>query len=250
MKIGIIGFGNVGGAVATGFVKQGIGQDNILVSDKSDSAVKKAHILGINNTGVDTLVEKSDIIFLCVSRDVYENLDITPSQVMGKTIISCISNVNMNELSRRFGTQIVRAIPNLAVENINGVIGVCFDEYADNKDDIKNLLSLLGYVHEGTEDDLAKISSVSTCGLCYAAFIMNSFTETAENLGFSHDEARKIVKQTFNALNDVDDYELLMGRIATRGGFAIQGIEAFEEGNVSRIIDSTLKMNYAGFLKN
>ena len=131
MKIGIIGFGNMGSAIATGLVKRGVSQDDLLISDKLEGAVKRAHALGINNTGTDRLVEKSDVVLLCIDKSVYDNLELTSNQLMGKTVISCISDVNMNELSRRFKTQIVRAMPTLAVENNVGITGLCFDEYAD-----------------------------------------------------------------------------------------------------------------------
>ena len=64
MKIGIIGFGNMGSAIATGLVKRGVSQDDLLISDKLEGAVKRAHALGINNTGTDRLVEKA-MLYCC-----------------------------------------------------------------------------------------------------------------------------------------------------------------------------------------
>lgn len=249
MKIGIIGFGNVGSAIATGLVKQGISQDDIVISDKSDSAVKKAHILGINNTAVDSLVEKSDIIMLCVSKSVYENLELNANQLVGKTVVSCISDVSMSRLSLRFRTQIVRAMPTLAVENTVGVIGLCFDEYRDNKQQITGLFEKLGYVYTGTEDDLAKIGGLAACGLSYAAYIINSFVNSALNLGFSDADAVNIVHRTFSSAMDMGDYELLMGRISASGGVASNGLETLEDSNISRLIDNIIKTSYASLNK-
>ncbi|MEG1782303.1 MAG: NAD(P)-binding domain-containing protein, partial [Oscillospiraceae bacterium] len=111
MKIGIIGFGNLGSAFATGLVKQGYLQDDILISDPSDTAVKRAHILGINNTDMNSLILKSDVIVLTVKPAVYHQIEISQEQVLGKTIISCVAGISMKQLALRFNTQIVRAMP-------------------------------------------------------------------------------------------------------------------------------------------
>lgn len=244
MKIGIIGFGNMGSAIATGLVKRGVSQDDLLISDKLESAVKRAHVLGINNAGMDRLVEKSDVVILCIDKAVYDNLELTSNQLMGKTVISCISDINMNELSRRFKTQIVRAMPTLAVENNVGITGLCFDEYAQNKEEIIALFEKLGYVYTGNEDDMAKIAALGACGLSYAAYILNSFINSAQNIGFSEADAHNLVYRTFNSAMDMGDYELLMGRVSARGGVASVGLETLEDNNVSRLIDNIIKASY------
>lgn len=245
MKIGIIGFGNLGSAFATGLVKQGFKQDDMLICDKSDSAIKKAHILGINNSDLDTLIEKSDVIVLSVKPNVYSQLPIHSGQVMGKTIISCVAGVSMAALSQRFSTQIVRAMPTIAMENLQSVTGLCFDEYADNKDEIVKLFELLGIVFISKEDELERVTALASCGLGFAAYILDCFTKAGENLGYTESEAVKIISQTFSAAIDMGSFEQLMGRVATRGGITQQGIDFMADANVNKLIDGAVKTAYS-----
>lgn len=245
MKIGIIGFGNLGSAFGTGLVKQGFLQDDLLISDTFEPAVKRAHILGINNTDIDSLIEKSDIIVLAVKPAVYEELPILPQQVMGKTIISCVAGVSMKQLSSRFGTQIVRAMPTIAMENLQSVTGLCFDEYAQNQAEIVELFEKLGLVITDTEERLENVTALASCGLGFAAYILDCFTKTGKNLGYTEEQAAKIVSQTFAAAIEIGHFEQLMARVATKGGITQQGINFMAEANVNKLIDGAVKTAYA-----
>ncbi|MEG1863143.1 MAG: pyrroline-5-carboxylate reductase dimerization domain-containing protein [Oscillospiraceae bacterium] len=245
MKIGIIGFGNLGSAFATGLVKQGYLQDDILISDPSDTAVKRAHILGINNTDMNSLILKSDVIVLTVKPAVYHQIEISQEQVLGKTIISCVAGISMKQLAMRFNTQIVRAMPTIAMENLQSVSGLCFDEYAQNKDEIVALFEKLGIVLVDTEDKLENVTALASCGLGFAAYILDCFTKSGENLGYTEAQAIKIVGQTFAAAIEMGDFEQLMARVATKGGITQQGIDFMADANVNKLIDGAVKTAYA-----
>ncbi len=249
MKIGIIGFGDMGRSLITGFVKRGISQDDILVCDINERAVKKAHRLGINNTDMDSLVEKSDAVIFAVSKPAFERIDIDGMKFMGKTVISCMAEVKMAELKEIFPTQIVRAVPTLAAENGVSIIGMVFDEYADNKEEFINLFGTVGTVMEATEEEMPRLVALAACGLAYSAYVMNCFINSAENLGFDPALGKSIVEKTFRAAMEMGDYELLIGKIAGRGGITIKGIDAMNEANVHKNIDVAFKTAYGEFLK-
>lgn len=249
MRIGIIGFGDLGRSLITGFIKRGISQDDILICDISDRAVRKAHLLGVNNTDTDSLVAKSDAIIFAIDKDAFNKMDIDGTKFMGKIVISCMAEIKFEQLKKIFPTQIVRVIPTIAAENGAAVSGICFDEYADNKDEIKALFSKVGTVIECAESDMPQLTALAACGLCYAAYIINSFINTAENLGFSYEQGKDIVEKTFAAALEMGDYEFLIGRIAGRGGVTIKGVDVMNEGNVHKTIDTAFKTAYSVFLK-
>ncbi len=249
MRIGIIGFGDMGRSLITGFIKRGVSQDDILVYDINERAVKKAHMLGVNNTDMDSLIEKSDAVIFAVAKNVFESMNIDGTKFMGKIVISCMAEVKMDQLQEIFPTQVVRAVPTLAAENGVSIVGMVFDEYADNKDQLKQLFGKVGTVVESNEDEMPQLVALAACGLAYSAYIMNCFINTAENLGFSNEMGKNIVEKTFKAAMEMGDYELLIGKIAGRGGVSIKGIDAMNNANVHKSIDIAFKTAYGEFLK-
>ena len=161
-----------------------------------------------------------------------------------------MAEVKMDRLKQRFDGQVVRVIPTLAAENGISIVGVCFDGQPDNKDKIKDMFSKVGTIIECTEDELAPLTSLAACGLCYAAYILNSFINTAENLGFDCEQGKYIVEKTFNAAMELGDYELVIGKIAGRGGITIKGVNVMNEGNVHKNIDKAFKTAYGELLKS
>lgn len=250
MKIGIIGFGDMGRSLITGLMKQGVEKENIVVCDKSERARKKAAALELETVEFDTLAEKCNaVIFTIPARDFYA-MDDEWYKLSGKTVFSCMAEVKMDRLKQRFDGQVVRVIPTLAAENGISIVGVCFDGQPDNKDKIKDMFSKVGTVIECTEDELAPLTSLAACGLCYAAYILNCFINTAENLGFERETGKSIVEKTFNAAMELGDYELVIGKIAGHGGITIKGVNVMNEGNVHKNIDKAFKTAYGELLKS
>ena len=129
------------------------------------------------------------------------------------------------------------------------IVGICFDEQTEEKEEIKQMFRKVGTVIECKEDELSTITALAACGLCYAAYILNSFINTAENLGFDREKGQEIVERTFRSAMEMGDYELLIGKIAARGGITIKGVNVMNEGNVHKTIDTAFKTAYREFIK-
>ena len=249
MKIGIIGFGDIGRSIITGLVKQGVCPDNILVCDKSDLAVKRAGNMNLVVTDMDTMAKECTAILLAIPKKAYVEIGDDWRKFSDKLILSCMAEVTISELKPYFNGQIVRVIPTLAAENGLSIVGICFDGEANNKEQIKEMFSKVGTVIECSEGELAPLTALAACGLCYAAYIMNCFINTAENLGFDREKGKDIVERTFRAAMELGDYELIIGKIASRSGITIRGVNVMNEGNVHKNIDTAFKTAYSAFLK-
>ena len=252
MKIGIIGFGDMGRSLITGLIKQGVPAKDIVVCDKSDRAVKKAGDLNLEIADTDTVAEKCDAVLIAIPKKAFTEMADEWKKFSGKLIFSCMAEVKMRELKAYFDGQIVRVIPTLAAENGLSIVGICFDEKAEaagNKERIKEMFSKVGTVIDCTEEELAPLTALAACGLCYAAYILNCFINTAENLGFDREVGQNIVEKTFHAAMELGDYELVIGKIAGRGGITISGVNVMDEGNVHKNIDTAFKTAYGALLK-
>ncbi|MBQ8604654.1 MAG: NAD(P)-binding domain-containing protein [Oscillospiraceae bacterium] len=249
MRVGIIGFGDMGRSLTTGLIKGGVSKENIVIHDSSERAVKKAQAMNIPAMEIKDLVACSDAVIFTIPKKPFMEKDLSDCDFGGKLVISCMAEVTMAELKQRFDCQTVRVIPTLAAENGLSIVGVCFDGEPENKEQIKTMFSKVGTVIECAENELAPLTSLAACGLCYAAYILNSFINTAENLGFDRETGKDIVERTFNAAMELGDYELVIGRIAGRGGITIKGVNVMNEGNVHKTIDKAFKTAYGELVK-
>ncbi len=250
MKIGIIGFGDMGRSLTTGLIKGGVTKEDIVVHDNNERAVKRAQDMGIPALSTKDLVACSDAVIFTIPKKPFMENDMSDCDFAGKLIISCMAEVKMAELKQRFPVQqVVRVIPTLAAENGVSIVGVCFDGEADNKEEIKNMFRKVGTIIECEENELTSLTALAACGLCYAAYIMNCFINTAENLGIDREVGQDIAEKTFKAAMEMGDYELLLGKIAGRGGITISGVNVMNEANVHKSIDIAFKTAYSAFLK-
>lgn len=250
MKIGIIGFGDMGRSLITGLMKQGVKKEEIVVCDKGERAQKRAAAMELPVVEFDAVAQECDAVLIAIPAKDFYAMDENWAKLSGKLIFSCMAEVKMNRLKQRFDGQVVRVIPTLAAENGISIVGICFDGEAENKEQIKDMFTKVGTVIECSEDELAPLTSLAACGLCYAAYILNSFINTAENLGFDRETGKEIVEKTFNAAMGLGDYELVIGKIAGRGGITIKGVNVMNEGNVHKTIDKAFKTAYGELLKS
>lgn len=249
MKLGMIGFGSLGRSLMTGLIKGGINKEDILVCDPSVHRENKAKDMGIAVADSTTVVCACDAVVFAVPKAAFDEMEMDWTLFDDKIVFSCMAEVKMSQLKQRFGGRVVRVIPTLGAENGISIVGICFDEQTEEKEEIKQMFRKVGTVIECKEDELSSITALAACGLCYAAYILNSFINTAENLGFDREKGQEIVERTFRSAMEMGDYEYLIGKIAGRGGITIKGVNVMNEGNVHKTIDTAFKTAYGELIK-
>ncbi|MDF2686520.1 MAG: pyrroline-5-carboxylate reductase, partial [Clostridia bacterium] len=179
------------------------------------------------------------------------NLEIDKSLLQGKTIISFMAGVTIKEIKDKFKNikNVLRAMPNLAIQNGNGVMAISVeDENNIIKPDIKlfleGLFSPLGFVLYINENELEKVTALSACGLGFIAYMMNSMLESGIQLGFSYELSNDIIKQTMLGVLDFNNYNELLNKVATKGGATEAGLKALSDGNVAISINNAFKAAY------
>ena len=250
MKIGIIGFGEMGKSLVTGLMKQGVKKEEIVICDKGDRAQRKAVNMGLSLAEFDAVSAECDAVLLTIPAKAFYDIGSEWHKMDGKLIISCMAEVKMADLKQSFNGQVVRAIPTLAAENGVSIVGICFDGSPENKEPIKDMFTKVGTVIECSEDELAPLTSLAACGLCYAAYILNCFINTAENLGIDREIGKDIVEKTFHAAIEQGDYELVLGKIANRDGITFKGVNVMNQLLVHKNIDKAFKTAYGELLKS
>lgn len=245
MKIGIIGFGNLGHSLAEGLIKSGTasGKD-ICVCDKSPEVQALASgKYGLDVTAdINTAISRSEVIFLVVKSYVFEELapTIDKSLLVGKTVVSFMAGVQFENIYSLIGqVDLVRGMPSLAIAVCDGVVA-----YTKAPQAVVELFHKLGYAFEVAPEDIEKVMAFSSCGLGFAAYLIDAFAEAGEKMGFAPDTCAHIAAQTFKNAIDRGDYKNTVKAVATKGGATEQGVLHMDASNVYGIVAEAVQKAY------
>jgi len=246
MKIGIIGFGNLGQALASGLIKSGsAGAGEIFVCEKNP----EVRVLAENepyfaraSEDVDFAVGNSDVIFLTVKSYVFEELAaiIDKRGLAGKTVVSFMAGMPFEKIYPLIGdATLVRAMPSLAIAVCDGVVG-----YTEAPPEVVEIFHKLGYAFETEPENIEKVMAFSSCGLGFAAYLIDAFAAAGRTMGFSFETASSIAGLTFKNAVNRGDFRQTVSAVATPGGATEQGVKHMDEGGVYEIIAGAVRKAY------
>lgn len=245
MKIGIIGFGHLGKALAKGLIyKNIISKDEIFILAKSERTREVAEKeFGIQVcSDINEIIEEASILFWVLKGNIFDELskDIT-QDITHKINVSFMAGMPIKSIQEKLGDVfITRVMPNIAIDRADGIIG-----YTKTNDTfVEKMFNELGYAFEIEEKDIEKVTAFSACGLGFAAYILNAFQKAGQAFGFNPEVSEKIVAKTFGNAIVMSDYEGTANSVATKGGATEQGIICFEENNLNRIVSEAMNKAY------
>lgn len=191
MKVGIIGFGNMGKAMFHPLQKL-VGEENVYVADAH------AEKLPALNSSVDAVevVEQVDVVILCVKP---QSLDATAHQLQDrlqdKRLLSILAGVTLDTLQTKTGCRdIVRAMPNLPL-----LVGKGFTAWTASQDGdwAVELLRAFGQdMRVEDEAQLDAVTAVSGSGPAYFFYLCELMARHAVEYGFSPEQAHTMAEAT------------------------------------------------------
>lgn len=231
MKIGIIGCGHMGGALAGAIIKKYKATVWASNPTKPHFAIsneeKKLFKWTVDNSEV---VKNVDIIFLAVKPAVMSQVLLNMKSLLkpNQIIISIAAGIPLHNLKKWSGAhkKIIRVMPNLPLLAMEGM---CVWQAAkgltkDEKNTIKNLLASFGKEIEVKKESLIDVATaVSGGGPAHTAAFLQCLFASAKNMGFSKDHARLLALQTvlgsLKYITETDaDFETLKTQVQTKGG--------------------------------
>lgn len=259
MKIGVIGFGNLGKAFVKGIIRSGIKEEDIGIVAKSERTRNHINEIYPNSCSYDDikmLVNNSDVIVLIVepqnSPDVFKdllecNLDnkIIVSLMAGVTISTIHSQLKDTEKSYR----ILRAMPNIAISNCKGIIGLSFEQEENVYGCVIELFNQLGYVVKLPEKELEKITVTAASGLAFASCLFESYQNAVDSLFQDTTMSQNITLKVFeNVLELVKEknitFQQLIEMITTKGGSTEAGIKSLDIHYINNTLGKCMKDAY------
>jgi len=245
MKFGILGFGNCGRALASGLFLSGVAKaGDVYICDILPEARLHAEndYCSPTTDDVNVVISNSDILFLVVKGHSFEELadKIDKRKLAGKTVVSFMAGVPFEKIYSLIGdVTLVRAIPTLAMATCEGVTGYTKAPLA-----VVMVLNKLGYAVETTPERIETFTAYSSCGLGYAAYLMDAFISAGEAMGFSREEAEKIAVLTFKNACERGDFLNTVKAVATPGGATEQGVKYMNENSLYDIVAGAVQKAY------
>ncbi len=241
-KIGFIGVGNMGGALARAAA---LSEHEIFLADKDK---KRAATLAVDiggkiaDSAID-IVTNCDMVFLGVKpqmlADVAQELAPALSQ-RGKELclVSFLAGVSLETLSEAFGERpIIRMMPNTSVSVGEGMIVWSANKQTDSdqKARFTSVLAHAGSLDELDEHLIDAATAVMGCGPAYVYLFMEALADGGVKCGLPRAKAlvyaEQMVLGAAKLARDSGNHPgQLKDAVCSPGGSTIAGVAALERG--------------------
>lgn len=260
MKIGIIGYGNLGKALVRGLVSTGFSQNDIVINARSqktrDSVQDEYKDIYVTDNKEELVNQTNVIILITEPKNAKEVLnEIKDYNIDEKIIVSFMAGITIAEIRNMLGekhstVKLFRVMPNIAIQDGNGVLGVAYaEEDYEIFQDVLNVLNKLGYVLKLNEDLLNYITVTAASGLAFAACLMNSYQKASNTLINDDEKSKEITIRIFeNVINMIRreecSFDDIISRITTKGGTTEAGIKNLNQELITDSLKVCMKKSY------
>jgi pyrroline-5-carboxylate reductase len=240
--IGIIGLGNMGTAIAEGFIGAGISSNKIIASGRDLNKLnKKADNLGIvAATSNEEVADKADIIIIAVIPSVIEEtLNPIKEQLQGKLVVSVVSRYFFEEYEQLFtGLNIhhISTIPNTPVAVGEGIF-VCEKKHNLSDEEFglfKDLFSKIALLQFFDTNLLEVATVISGCAPAFADMFIEALGDAGVTYGLTRNEAYSLAAQMLVGSGKLRNESRkhpgeLKDLVTSPGGTTIRGVNSLEE---------------------
>ncbi len=227
----LVGAGNMGGALLTGWLKSGVAGSSVIVVDPGPAPSMLTLIAEAGARHVTSLPDDivAGVLFLALKPQVMEA--VLPSlrhAVRPETVVvSVAAGKTLAFLERHLGqAAMVRAMPNTPAMIGRGVTGAYANGATDERRRqlVQNLLKVSGPVEWVPEEaDIDAVTAVSGSGPAYVFYLVECMAEAGRKLGLQADLAMRLARETVAGAGELlhqlpDDAARLRQNVTSPGG--------------------------------
>lgn len=258
MKIGIIGAGNMGGAIARGLAADPtFNTADITVCapnrhQELDALKAEFPEMTVSTDNKDAVLHTDMIIVAVKPWFVYDVMDPLSSYIQWKKqiLVSVAAGVPLEELedlSLCTPPAVFRVMPNTAISLRKSMTFIC--SRGANEEQIgmvNDIFKRLGTTMLIEEKQMDACMALASCGIAYAMRYVRAASEGGVELGIKADEAKQIVLRTLEGaaellLHTGNHPEVEIDKVTTPGGITIKGLNAMERNGFSTSVIEGLK---------
>lgn len=242
-KIGVIGAGKIGSAIARGVIRAGLAaKENVMASDVSEvlrqAAASELGIKVSEDNGA--LCDFADIIILAVKPQIVDPVAKEIAKKLGKSklLVSVAAGVPIARIEGNLekGARVVRVMPNIPC-----VVGAGASAYgggthatAADLEKVGAILNSFGVGMAVEEKYLDGVTGLSGSGPAYVFLFMEALADGGVQVGLARDVALKLAMQTVYgaakmALEGNKHLGELKDEVTSPGGTTIAGLYAMEQ---------------------
>jgi pyrroline-5-carboxylate reductase len=255
-KIGIIGAGNIGCAIARGLAAHGgVDPSGIYLSRKKDELLEEHRKAGFQVTDNISIVKQCGIILLSVlpgqAREVI--LEVRDEIMKGdKLLVSVVSAVCIRELKEWTGDKlrIVRVMPNTAAEFGSSMTCVAGED-EESVELVRDMFEPLGQTMVIKEELMPAATIMGACGIAFFLRFIRAVSQGGIQIGFHAEEASRIAAQTAMGAAELmmktgNHPEMEIDRVTTPKGITIAGLNEMEHYGLSSAMIKGIVKSYSG----
>lgn len=241
-KVGFIGAGNMGGALASAAAKAR--DTEIYLADKDkDKAGALAKKIGATVVTAEKIAEVCDIIFLGVKPNIVNTaLEPISNIIKGRssvTLVSMAAGVSIEKIEKCFATPVpvIRIMPNTPASVGEGMILYSRGSTVTDTQ-VRDFLSVMekaGTLDELDEGLIDAASALSGCGPAFVYMFIEALSDGAVECGLPRDKAILYAANTLRGaakmvLETGAHPGALKDAVCSPGGSTIEGVHALEDG--------------------
>jgi pyrroline-5-carboxylate reductase len=247
-KIGIIGGGNMGGAMAGGIHKA----YSVAVCEQDQKRarwLKRKYNVFIGD--LKTVIEDARAVILAVKPQDFNVMleEVRPYITVKQLVISIAAGVTCCYIEKRLGAKnrVVRAMPNLPVQVGEGMTGLCAGAAATKADLAlaRRLFGCLGKTVVVEEKWMDAVTAVSGSGPAYVFLFMECMDEAVRSLGLERPLGQELVLQTIRGSLELlarqkEEAGVLRARVTSKGGTTQAAMDVFKKYEIEKIFKEAL----------
>lgn len=251
IKVGFIGAGNMGGAIARSAYSTGLCEIYVCDKDEAKAKALASDVCGKLCTA-QWAVNECELVFLATKPNILPFVREEISDIKC-TLVSMAAGVNLKRLSELFGdkTEIIRIMPNTPI-----LVGAGVAVYAKNEnvkssslDKFLSAMSKAGLVEEIEEEKIDAETAVAGCGPAFVYLFAKAMADGGVLSGLSEEAAIKYAAATLKGaaqmlLVDERTPDELCRAVCSPGGSTIEGVKSLSENGFEKIVSDAVIASY------
>ncbi len=249
MRIGLIGYGNMGSSFLKGIAKTGkVSTDEVMVYDIDAQKLEEAEEIGVEITESLQDLDNCDYLFIAVKPDkvgkVIEDLEPSSDQVL----ISFAAGLPIKKIKNFTDTPVIRVMPNLAVEvgEMASAYSIGSEVNKRDEDFVKELLEEVGSSVKVSEELLNAVTALSGSGPAFVFLIIKALRDGGKELGLNENDSTTLATQTVKGAAEVVEssdlsIEELIEMVCSPKGTTIEGMKILEDEGVQDSVKNALR---------
>ncbi len=243
-KIAFVGTGNMGGAILRGLLHSGYSAKDITFFEPFDATANSIAALGPQRIAdFEPLVQKADVIFLCVKPQIFKTAATDWSHILEKlsstpVIISIMAGVSRKTLLDSLGNKlsVIRVMPNLPLTVGKGTVAIATDSITEeNLVLTESLFAPVGVTVRVPESLMDAVTGLSGSAPAYVFEFIEGLVRGGVRMGLSRPVAMQLALGTIEGSVEMvkktkQDPGTLCAMVCSPAGTTIAGVQALEDG--------------------